>query len=610
MKKSCAIPRTRRGRDCTAQRPKSRDCGTSADQSEHVNDAPEGVTRPVWGSTRFSGASLLLFLCILTACEREAEDIDLINGPSEPGFAISDESTFFGTVFIEEAAAFDAPSDGDLWPSAWSDDVFLYAVNGDGKGFGLDSAFSDIVSNRMSGHPRDRSLNGERLASGDRVGTIWSDSSMYNRKPTGMVSIGGVLYLAVQDLNKRGPHIFSEAPAATILRSDDKGRTWHWEEAAPMFKDYVFTTVMFLDYGKDGSDNIFDEYVYAYGLDHNWRDSFSDVVPDPDKLYLARMTHGAIQDVSKWEFYMGDLDGNPSWSEPGHIHRRRPVLQDDRRRYQETISASQPDSLSVISQGSIVYNRPLNRYIYTSWTEFTFEFYESPSPWGPWKLFLSKDFGAYPWTELSYGGYATTVPSKFISDDGTEMWVSSSTFVGGIEHYNFSLRRLWVTPYRKTAPSNQKSNVNLAASADLLNVSPISAAAVRFGRLTAINDGKKHVDNAVDSYSIEKKGEDYWGYIWPKAYNMNKMIYTTGEINNEAGGWLDDLRVQVRQEFQWIDVDNVIVTPAYPYNENVKISTSYSLSFDTSWGDGVRVIGRPGGSAEYTSIGELEVYYE
>ncbi|TDD99982.1 hypothetical protein [Jiangella asiatica] len=36
---------------------------------------------------------------------------------------------------------------------------------------------------------------------------------------------------------------------------------------------------------------------------------------------------------------------------------------------------------------------------------------------------------------------------------------------------------------------------------------------------------------------------------------------------------------------------------------------TFTMTFDETWGDDVRVIGRPGGSARFTSIAELEVYY-
>ena len=83
---------------------------------------------------------------------------------------------------------------------------------------------------------------------------------------------------------------------------------------------------------------------------------------------------------SSWQFYTGtDGNGSPAWSK--NIASKNPVLQDDRRVYTNTNnSVMNPKDMTVISQGSIVYNKALNRYIYTSWAEYTFEFYEAPKP--------------------------------------------------------------------------------------------------------------------------------------------------------------------------------------------------------------------------------------
>lgn len=514
------------------------------------------------------------------------------------------ESTFFATVFVEEKATYNASSDGDLWPIAWSDDDYLYTANGDGKGFSLLSPWSDIVVNRITGHPAERNIIGVGLSRGDQVGQVWSDPKRYNRKPTGMVSVDGVLYLAVQDLNKEPHRAFDDAPAATILKSTDKGRTWTWDKSGPMFRDGVFTTIFFLDYGKDGADNTFDEYVYAYGLDGNWRDSFSNTAPDPTKLYLARIPKWGLQDVSTWEFYTGDLEGNASWSAPGDIGAKKPVLRDERRVYAYSYTA-RPNNMSVLSQGSVVYNKPLDRYIYTSWTEFTFEFYEAPTPWGPWRLFLSYDFGAYPWTEDSHGGYATVIPSKFISPDGREMWLNANTFAGRtVVNYGLSMRRLLVTPWRPTTPSNPKSDVNLAVAGR--DVTPISRMRARGGSIWSLNDGDKSA--AVDSFNLERKPLDWWGYTWSQSYHMNEVVYTAGSVIANMGGWFKDLRVQVRQNHRWIDVTNLSISPDYPFDPGAAGGT-YRLRFDDTWGDGVRIIGTPGGGSTFTSIAELEVYY-
>lgn len=204
-----------------------------------------------------------------------------------------------------------------------------------------------------------------------------------------------------------------------------------------MFGNYKFTTIFFLDFGKNNA-NAIDKYVYAYGLDNNWRES-SGTVPDPVDVYLARVTPDNIQKRAAWEFYAGlDASGNPQWTP--NIDSRVPVLHNARR---------STHGNTVISQGGVVYNKPLNRYIYTSWSgTSTFEFYEAPKPWGPWNLFLSKDFGAQN-TPTSYGGYATTIPSKFISADGETMWVQSNICIpcgGKFGNYSFSLRKFVAIP--------------------------------------------------------------------------------------------------------------------------------------------------------------------
>lgn len=338
-------------------------------------------------------------------------------------------------------------SDGDLWPSCWADDDALYATNGDGAGFG--DTFFDIAVNRITGAPTaDEGLEGEFLAGGDAVGQVWSGEG-FTRKPTGMLCVGGSLYLAVQDLRTD----FNEAPAATIARSDDHGRTWRWDTSAPMFDDHVFTTIWFADHGRDAAGAPDPEYAYAYGLDGNWRDSFDDSVADPTELFLARVPVTSVQDADTWQFYAGEPgDEEPTWTDD--ISAKRPVLVDDRLRHPDestgetgqTVGAS---NLTVVSQGGVTHLPRLDRYIYTSWTELTFEFYEAPAPWGPWTLFLSEDFGPYPWTDERYGGYATTIPSKFLSDDNRSAWVQSNICPcapAGTTSYWFGLRELSLHP--------------------------------------------------------------------------------------------------------------------------------------------------------------------
>lgn len=546
---------------------------------------------------------LLAAVAGLTACLVAALDVPVSNaaetgkGPGTASQPDAPTSTFFATASIEEHQSAPTASDGDLWPSCWADDGHLYTANGDGKGFSLDRSFADIAVNQVRGMPPD--LSGETLATGDQVGSIWSGAG-YNRKPTGMVCVDGAIYLAVQDLA-----LDNDVPAATVVKSTDHGRTWTWDRGGPMFDNHVFTTIWFADFGRDGQWAP-DRYVYAYGLDGNWRDSFDDTVADPTDVYLARVPRDRVQSRKAWEFFTGLDKGRPTWSKD--IGARAPVLHDGRRLYQQLYS-SHVGNLSVISQGGVTYDKPLDRYIYTSWTEYTFEFYESPTPWGPWKRFLSKDFGGYPWNASKHGGYATTIPSKFLSEDGRTMWVQSNVcpcggggFTGA---YRFSLRKLQVTPDTPSEPTNQPDiDVNLASPDS--GAVPVAKSA-HFGRLHILNDGDRTVSE--DDYDDEVKSASWWGYAWPRRYHLNRVDFTSGQVFGDGGWFTGRPRVQVRRDGQWVDAASQSVSPTYPGDNTAGAFTTYTITFRPEIADGVRVIGFPGGSRTSTSVSEVAAYY-
>ena len=74
------------------------------------------------------------------------------------------------------------------------------------------------------------------------------------------------------------------------------------------------------------------------------------------------------------------------------------------------------------------------------------------------------------------------------------------------------------------------------------------------------------------------------------------------------GGWFTTLRVQVRQGSTWVNVPGLTITPAYPGTNNNTNYESYNLRFTATSGDGIRIIGNPGGSADFISVGEMQVY--
>jgi hypothetical protein len=516
--------------------------------------------------------------------------------PVSPASAsVPPESTFFSTAGVEQHATASTTSDGDLWPSCWSDDDNLYTANGDGRGFSGTVGYDAAVS-RVTGSPG--SLTGSTIAGGDAVGTVWTAG--YNRKPTGIACVDGTIYLAVQDL-KAGTNGFDAADAATIAKSTDHGQTWTWDHSAPMFGNFKFTTIMFLDYGKAGANNT-DGYLYAYGLDNNWRDSYSGIVTDPQDMYLARVPKNSVQTRSAWQFSTG---GN-NWS--SNIDARVPVLTDTSRRYPAMYNGTPPPGgFSVLGQGGVVYDKPLNRYIYTSWTEFTFEFYESPTPYGPWQHFLTKDFGGYPWTTAKHGGYGANIPSKFISADGRNMWLQSNVCPcggGGLSVYDYSLRRMTVTPSTPTTPSNaMDGSRNLAVEAGTV---PIEKS-LHFGNVSYYNDGV--LAQSDDDWNDENKSTSWWGYTWPRTYTLNKVVYTTGTMFGDGGWFSTAPTVQVRTNGVWTNVAGQRAVPDYPLSNAAGPNKTYVFSFDPAVADGVRLIGGAGGTRTFTSIAELQVYY-
>ncbi|WRS29375.1 hypothetical protein U6G28_07520 [Actinomycetaceae bacterium MB13-C1-2] len=515
-------------------------------------------------------------------------------------------------LHVEQANSVSSNSDGDLWPSAWADDGALYSACGDGTGFAR-HGWSDIVMNRIDGSP-ETDLSGERLSDGEDIAPTW-DSVSFNRKPTGMLAADGdgngkdELYLAVQDL--RRPDVgnaFDEAPTATIVRSDDYGKTWSWAET-PMFTDHRFTTIMFLDLGQSNRGN---RWAYAYGLDGNWRTSHSRIQPDPTELFLAKVPIDSIQDRSKWQFYAGDSGDQPIWS--SSIEDKMPVLTDQTRMYPEPLGFGGRGDHTRVAQGGVVWNPGLQRYIYSSWSEFTHEFYEAPRPWGPWNHIGSIDYGHIPWQGpkspiAKHGGYAPTIPSKFISDDGTVMWMQSNWFAPastrGGRAYSYGMRKVILKQDlgNDVGPSSFVPR-NVALDADTYPL----VARVREGQTVVLNDGRR--DIGEDSAYGPNNGSHYWGYQWPTPRCFDRIIYCPGPQDSQGGWFRTGPQVEIRTDGQWRTIDDVSVSPSYPNDYTALEWDEYEFRFPRVCADAVRIIGEPGGDAQFTSVTELEVWLD
>ncbi len=131
--------------------------------------------------------------------------------------------------------------------------------------------------------------------------------------------------------------------------------------------------------------------------------------------------------------------------------------------------------------------------------------------------------------------------------------------------------------------------------------------------LEVIRDGDMPPVGNTDSYREYDTysgggyaSEDWIGYQYTAPQTFAKVVFQEGK-NFVDGGFFNSLTVQVRQNGTWVNVSNLVTTPAYPPNDNINYET-YTMTFDPISGDAVRIDGAPDGTAYFTSVGELQVY--
>jgi hypothetical protein len=213
---------------------------------------------------------------------------------------------------------------------------------------------------------------------------------------------------------------------------------------------------------------------------------------------------GSVQSRSAWQFFTGtDASGTPIWTSDitqKNLSSPTPGCVSDNVR-------NCPAQDAVIAQGGVVYDKPLQRYLFTSWSCSTHEIYEAPQPWGPWSHVLSNDFG--PLRGLhNRGQYGTSIPSKFISADGKTLMLQSNVCCGA-DSYTFSLRKLNLELPLAAYPTNVSSNANLALAPGTRAISK----STHFGSLCGLdcsdqlNSGVLNISE--DDYDEETKQTDW-----------------------------------------------------------------------------------------------------
>jgi hypothetical protein len=284
----------------------------------------------------------------------------------------------------------------------WADDGEIYTSAGDPT-WGETPDGLDIQ--KFSGGPTDyritkvNPMNDYRGAGGD------------GPKPTGMICVKGVLYLAFQNLLRMQvpPHGAGSQHGsdAQIICSGTKGFLWAPSLSnlrQPMFPGYKFGGPVFINFGRDNA-NARDEYVYAVSGDQ-WDNG--------SNLRLGRVPQDRIMERPAWQWVVAfDPAGNPAWTHD--LEAAIPILSLHR----------------WISTPEMVYVAPLKRYLLLTWRlhrDFSpydgtdLLIFESPEPWGPFALVHFEEL----WEGREMTPYVPKLPLKWLAADGLSGWIQFS----------------------------------------------------------------------------------------------------------------------------------------------------------------------------------------
>ncbi len=279
-------------------------------------------------------------------------------------------------------------------------------------------------------------------------------------------------------------------------------------------------------------------------------------------------------------------------------HRRAPDLSDSPRSATARPLHLHRPRLRRVESGS----RPLP--LFDVEQKYTFEFFEAPAPWGPWRHLHSHDFGHFPWHGprsplAKHGGYAPTIPSKFLSADGRDLWLQSNWFVPassrGGRAYCFGLRARAVRPgrrgrdrcIREPRPRPRRVPARLPRA---------RGAGVR---------AQRRPPRPRRGLGFRTRcGRRRWGYEWPSPRVFDRVVYASGPQDSLGGWFADGPRVEARVDGEWMPVPGVTVTPPYRNDFTALEEDEYVFEFAPVTADGVRLVGTAGGPLRYTSIAE------
>ncbi|HPO90763.1 MAG TPA: hypothetical protein P5239_07660 [Victivallales bacterium] len=318
-------------------------------------------------------------------------------------FAIQKSELIKGIEWVSERLSYPEPDiKGDTFPMTWADDDEIYSSAGDPL-WGESSSGLDIE--KFSGVPENYRITKVNHMN-DYIG--WGGDGP---KPSGMICVDGVLYLAFQNMlkSKKAPYsIFSQHGSdAQIVYSTNKGGFWVpalRNISEPMFFGHKFGGPAFVNFGKNNA-NSRDNYIYAISTDQ-WDNG--------SNLRIGRVPSQDIVHREAWEWVSGyDVSGKPVWNR--NLEEAIPIL----------------SLYRWISLPEMVYLAGVERYLLLTWhlhKDFSpvdgtdLLVFESPEPWGPFFLVHFEEY----WEGKDFNPYCPRIPLKWMESDGITGWIQFS----------------------------------------------------------------------------------------------------------------------------------------------------------------------------------------
>ncbi|MCL2361085.1 MAG: hypothetical protein FWC73_04625 [Defluviitaleaceae bacterium] len=316
---------------------------------------------------------------------------------------------------------------GDTYPMTWADDDNIYTSSGDPF---WGESISGLDIEYFTGGPEDYKIF-KASHMNDYLG--WGGNGP---KPSGMICVDGILYLAFQNLMKgaKSPHSIRCQPGADahIIYANPRWHQWNPSYAAikePMFPGSHFGGPAFINFGKN-NENARDNYVYAVSSDQ-WDNG--------SNLRVGRVPKEHIPNRNYWEFISAfNPDGTPVWNTD--LNLAIPVLSIHR----------------FISLPEMVYLKELDRYLlltvhmkedFNPDTGSDLLILDAPEPWGPFSLVHYEEL----WEGMDYTPYCPRIPLKWMSKDHKSGYIQFSgnwsTYGRDAGYYRSAIRKFEIEVY-------------------------------------------------------------------------------------------------------------------------------------------------------------------